>query len=149
SLSGTPSWSRTCCNSAVARRICGPELWYKPGRMCGVHAATVTPSVTKALAISIETERSAAPSSRPGRMWQCRSNMIGHDPFGGLGRFGGLSLPPAKGVSEALDHSSGQSISVPHRMSEESGPISDDPEGVGLDVTFGTTAGAPGARFGV
>src|SRR5262249_1439974 len=109
---------------------------------------TVTPSATKALAISIETERSVAPSSRPGRMWQCKSNMINHDPCGGLGSFGDLSLPPAEGVSEALDHSSGQSTSVPHRRSEESGPTSDDPEAIGLDVSFGTAAGAS-ARFGM
>src|SRR6478736_6357530 len=47
--------------------------------MCGVQATTDTPSSTKALAMATETERSAAPSSMPGKMWQCRLIMVFKD----------------------------------------------------------------------
>src|SRR5258706_12283769 len=46
--------------------------------MCGVHARTDTPSATEARAMSSETPRSTAPSSIPGKMWQCRSIMRPH-----------------------------------------------------------------------
>src|SRR5687767_1836140 len=41
--------------------------------MCGVAAMCVVPAATAARAKSSDPSRSAGPSSRPGRMWLCRS----------------------------------------------------------------------------
>src|SRR5271157_6200613 len=52
----------------------GPVLSYTLGKICGVHAITLTPSATDMRAIFKDVSRSDEPSSIPGIIWQCRSN---------------------------------------------------------------------------
>ena len=73
------SSSRMPCRRWVASRSAGPELWYRPGRMCEVQATTVTPWSTKAFAMSSDIERSLARRRHPAGYGNGDQSQLNHN----------------------------------------------------------------------